>query len=62
MCREAVASQVGGFASGWNASVLLMLALVPAALTALFFAARRAARAHGCDREIDGRPRWPQGQ
>ncbi len=61
MCREAVASQVDGFASGWNASVLLLLTLVPAALMALAFAARRAARAHGSEREIDGRPRWPEG-
>jgi len=61
MCREAVASQVTGFAGGWNASVLLLLTLVPVALTALFFAARRASRAHGSKTEIEGRPRWPEG-
>jgi hypothetical protein len=61
MCREAVASQVDGFAGGWNASVVFLLALVPVALTALFFAAHRASRAHGCEKEIDGRPRWPDG-
>jgi hypothetical protein len=60
MCREAVASQDRAFAGGWNASVLMLLALVPAALLVLALAMRRASRAHGTETEIDGRPRWPQ--
>jgi hypothetical protein len=39
--------------------VLLLLALVPLVLGALFVAARRARAAHGGPAEVEGRPRWP---